>query len=145
VWAQSAPTAAPPPPLPDLPDDAVVAIFGDGTKFTMGNFRKIYEALPPANQQMALRNREQFPVDLNAAPRETLLRVPGLGVGTVKKILRMRGHRRLRYEDLVKLRVSMRKVGPFVVTLDSRPRLDADSVALRAAVAAPRQPDLFGH
>jgi putative DNA modification/repair radical SAM protein len=93
----------------------------------------------------ALRNREQFPVDLNAAPRETLLRVPGLGVGTVKKILRMRGHRRLRYEDLVKLRVSMRKVGPFVVTLDSRPRLDADSVALRAAVAAPRQPDLFGH
>ena len=46
--------------MPDLPDDAVVAIFGDGTKFTMGNFRKIYEALPPVSQQMALRNREQW-------------------------------------------------------------------------------------
>ena len=58
LWAQSAPAA--PPTMPDLPDDAVVAIFGDGTKFTMGNFRRIYEALPPANQQMALRNREQW-------------------------------------------------------------------------------------
>ena len=46
--------------MPELPDDTVVAIFGDGTKFTMGNFRKMYDALPPANQQMALRNREQW-------------------------------------------------------------------------------------
>jgi peptidyl-prolyl cis-trans isomerase C len=66
IWAQSAPGAptAPTVPaaaaMPDLPDDAVVAIFGDGTKFTMGNFRKIFEALPPVNQQMALRNREQW-------------------------------------------------------------------------------------
>src|SRR5450755_1078443 len=59
IWAQSAPpAAAAASTLPDLPDDTVVAVFGDGTKFTMGNFRKIYEALPPANQQMALRNRE---------------------------------------------------------------------------------------
>jgi hypothetical protein len=60
IWAQTAPDAAAAPPMPDLPDDAVVAIFGDGTKFTMGNFKKIYQALPPANQQMALRNREAF-------------------------------------------------------------------------------------
>jgi peptidyl-prolyl cis-trans isomerase C len=61
LWAQSAPTSpASPPTMPDLPDDTVVAIFSDGTKFTMGNFRKIFEALPPANQQMALRNREQW-------------------------------------------------------------------------------------
>jgi parvulin-like peptidyl-prolyl isomerase len=38
----------------------VVAIFGDGTKLTMGEFKKIFEAMPPANQQMALRNREQW-------------------------------------------------------------------------------------
>jgi parvulin-like peptidyl-prolyl isomerase len=44
--------------MPDLPDEAVVAIFGDGTKFTMGDFKAIYQALPPANQQMAMRNRE---------------------------------------------------------------------------------------
>ena len=93
----------------------------------------------------ALRHRERFPVDLNTAPRETLLRVPGLGVGTVKKLLAMRKHRQLRYDDLVKLRVSMRKVAPFVTTLDHRPRHELDSVALRAAVVSPPQPDLFGH
>jgi peptidyl-prolyl cis-trans isomerase C len=48
------------PTLPDLPDNTVVAIFGDGTKFTMGDFRRIYSALPAPNQQMALRNREQW-------------------------------------------------------------------------------------
>src|ERR1019366_9563617 len=59
IWAQTAPgAAAAPPAMPDLPDETVVAIFGDGTKFTMGDFKKIYQALPPANQQMALRNRE---------------------------------------------------------------------------------------
>ncbi|MEO8592363.1 MAG: peptidylprolyl isomerase [Candidatus Solibacter sp.] len=60
VWAQSAPATPAPPALPDLPDDAVVAVFGDGTKFTMGDFRKIYVALPPNNQQLALQNRALF-------------------------------------------------------------------------------------
>jgi peptidyl-prolyl cis-trans isomerase C len=61
IWAQSTPpAAAAPPAMPDLPGETVVAIFGDGTKFTMADFRKIFEALPPANQQMALRNREQW-------------------------------------------------------------------------------------
>jgi len=76
VWAQSAPGSLPPalaapgsvapgstmgaPSMPDLPDETVVAIFGDGTKFTMGEFRRVYSALPPQNQQMALRNREQW-------------------------------------------------------------------------------------
>jgi hypothetical protein len=59
IWAQSAPppAAIPAPAMPDLPGETVVAIFGDGTKFTMSDFRKVFEALPPANQQMALRDR----------------------------------------------------------------------------------------
>uniref|UniRef100_Q02AM9 PpiC-type peptidyl-prolyl cis-trans isomerase n=1 Tax=Solibacter usitatus (strain Ellin6076) TaxID=234267 RepID=Q02AM9_SOLUE len=58
AWAQ---TAAPPPAtLPDVPDDTVIAIFGDGTKLTMAEFKRIYNALPPANQQMALRDRAQW-------------------------------------------------------------------------------------
>src|ERR1035437_1632851 len=59
IWAQSAPGAASAPPqMPDLPDDTVVAIFGDGAKLTMGDFRRIYAALPPGNQQLALRDRK---------------------------------------------------------------------------------------
>jgi putative DNA modification/repair radical SAM protein len=93
----------------------------------------------------ALRHREQFPVNLNTAPKETLLRVPGLGMGTVGKLLTMRAHRRVRYADLVKLRVAMKKVAPFVETADYRPRVERESASLRAQLATPRQADMFGH
>jgi parvulin-like peptidyl-prolyl isomerase len=55
VFAQSAT-----PPMPKLPDDAPVAEFDDGTKFTMGDFKKIYAVLSPAQQQMAMQDRMQF-------------------------------------------------------------------------------------
>ena len=44
----------------------------------------------------ALAHRERFPVDLNRAPRELMLRVPGLGVKTVDRLLAGRRWRRLR-------------------------------------------------
>lgn len=93
----------------------------------------------------ALRHREQFPVNLNTAPKETLLRVPGLGVRTVGKLLAMRAHRRLRYADLVKLRVAVKKVSPFVETVDYCPRAERESSAVRSQVTVPRQADMFGH
>ncbi len=57
----------------------------------------------------ALRNPERFPVDLNAAPREMLLRVPGLGTRNVERLLLSRRHARLRVGDLARLRVPMKK------------------------------------
>src|ERR1035437_9232968 len=65
AWAQtgsmsSSQPAAPPPALPDIPDDAVVAKFDDGSAFTMGDFKRLLEVLPPQNQQLALRNRRVF-------------------------------------------------------------------------------------
>jgi putative DNA modification/repair radical SAM protein len=95
----------------------------------------------------ALRHRDRFPVDVNTAQRELLLRVPGLGVRTVLKLLRLRRHRRVRHDDLVRLRVPMAKAGPFLAALEHRPQADLDSATLRAALVAaqrPRQPDLFG-
>ena len=92
----------------------------------------------------ALRNREFFPVDVNTASREALLRVPGLGVRTVDRLLQLRLHKRLRFEDLSKLRVPTRKVAPFVVTVDHRPREQSESTQLRRQLVAPQQADLFG-
>ena len=62
----------------------------------------------------ALAHRAKFPVDINRAAREMLLRVPGLGTKAVKSILFARPHRRLRLEDLARLGVSIRKVKAFV-------------------------------
>ena len=94
----------------------------------------------------ALRHPECFPVDLNTAPKERLLRVPGLGTSSVKRILGARRHGRLRLDDLTRLRAPLKKVLPFVQVLDHHPgaRLERPD-ALRAQLApAPRQASLFG-
>lgn len=62
----------------------------------------------------ALKFRDSFPVDVNAAPRELLLRVPGLGVKAVDRILASRRWRRLRLEDVARLTASIAKVRPFI-------------------------------
>ncbi|WP_395335970.1 putative DNA modification/repair radical SAM protein [Novosphingobium sp. BL-8H] len=92
----------------------------------------------------ALKFRGSFPVDLNRAPRETMLRVPGLGVKAVDALLIARRYRTIRLEDLSRLTSSVRKLRPFVVTADWRPVQLTDSVDLRARLAPPAtQMELF--
>jgi peptidyl-prolyl cis-trans isomerase C len=49
-----------PAPLPDLPDETVIATFDDGATMTMGEFKRIYSVLPTENQQQVLQNRGEF-------------------------------------------------------------------------------------
>jgi putative DNA modification/repair radical SAM protein len=93
----------------------------------------------------ALRHPELFPVNLNRAPRERLLRVPGLGTRNVDRILIARRHGALRIADLARLRAPMQKLLPFVQLADHHPRNRLDDPAtLRAQLAPkPRQQDLF--
>ena len=94
----------------------------------------------------ALRHRERFPLDLNRAGREELLRVPGLGAKTVERIISARRIRALRSEDLMRLRVSLKKVLPFLVLPDHRPtRLIDRSDLARLVRPEPAQLNLFGH
>jgi predicted DNA-binding helix-hairpin-helix protein len=78
-----------------------------------------------------------------------LLRVPGLGVKAVGRMLLARRGRRLRRADLERLRVPLGKVLPFVELADHRPgrALDAADLRRRAqageAATAPRQAPLF--
>jgi predicted DNA-binding helix-hairpin-helix protein len=82
----------------------------------------------------ALKFREQFPVDVNRAPRELLLRVPGLGVKAVDRIV-PRGAGGAELDDVARLTVSVAKVRPFIVAERlapdpaHRPRRPARAVA----------------
>jgi putative DNA modification/repair radical SAM protein len=81
----------------------------------------------------ALGNRHRFPVDVNKADRESLLRVPGMGVRTVDRLLSIRRHKAVRMEDLGRLRVQLAKVAPFIVTADRQiGRSALDRLDLRA-------------
>ncbi|GAB3123705.1 putative DNA modification/repair radical SAM protein [Novispirillum itersonii] len=92
----------------------------------------------------ALKFRGQFPVDVNTAPKEMLLRIPGLGPRAVQAILQARRWRRLRLEDIGRLTVSLKKLRPFLIADDWHPVALTDRQDLRALVAPPpRQLDLF--
>lgn len=87
----------------------------------------------------ALKFRDRFPVDVNRAPREALLRVPGLGVKAVNAILATRRWRRLRLADVARLTVSIVKLRPFLIAEDWRPVALADKGDLRALIAPKRE------
>jgi len=92
----------------------------------------------------ALRHRDIFPVDVNRAPREMLLRIPGLGVKAVNRILASRRHRRLRLDDVARLTTSIKKLRPFLIASDWRPVQLSDQADLRSQMTpAPAQLDLF--
>ena len=87
----------------------------------------------------ALRNRALFPLDINRADRHMLLRVPGLGVRNVDRIIAARKVRTLRFDDLVRLRVPMRKASPFIILADHRPVALADRAHPLKAAPQPKQ------
>ncbi|MGR3793687.1 putative DNA modification/repair radical SAM protein [Vannielia sp. SX4] len=85
----------------------------------------------------ALQHREAFPVDINRASREALLRTPGLGTTSVKHILAARKHRTLRYDDLLKIGCNLKNAKPFITCPGWSPRGLTDEANLRARFAPP--------
>jgi putative DNA modification/repair radical SAM protein len=83
----------------------------------------------------ALKYRDRFPVDVNRAPKDMLLRVPGLGTKAVDRILSSRRWRKLRLDDVARLTLSIAKVRPFIVTADWRPTMLTDRADLQTLVA----------
>jgi putative DNA modification/repair radical SAM protein len=92
----------------------------------------------------ALKHRDAYPVDINSAPRERLLRIPGLGVRSVERIIATRRHHRLRLDDVARLSSSIDAARPFIVTADWTPGGLLDDQRLRQRVAPrPAQLSLF--
>ena len=92
----------------------------------------------------ALRNRASFPVDVNRADKERLLRIPGFGTRAVERIIETRRFKRLRLEDVGRLCQSIAKVRPFIVADGWSPGAATDAARLRETIAPkPQQLELF--
>jgi len=63
----------------------------------------------------ALRNLDQFPIEINKASYETLMRIPGIGNISARRIIRQRRVRAVRFEDLKKMGVVMKRAKYFVL------------------------------
>jgi len=93
----------------------------------------------------ALTNREHFPMDLNRVDASLIPRIPGIGIRNAKRLVDLRRLRRIRWEDLSRLRCSLKKLAPFVVTADYKPAQGGtSSELLRKHMAdAPQQMNLW--
>ena len=85
----------------------------------------------------ALRNRQRFPIDVNTASREELLRIPGLGVRSVDRVLDIRRLTAIRLDDLAKLTRSAKTLRAFVTARDWTPGATLDGAHLAKAVTRP--------
>jgi putative DNA modification/repair radical SAM protein len=93
----------------------------------------------------ALTHRGAFPVDVNRASREMLLRVPGLGTRAVDRILASRRSGSLRLVDVGRLSGALSRARPFIITADWRPTHILDDAHLRRRLTPPPvQLSLFG-
>lgn len=82
----------------------------------------------------ALRHLDQFPVEINRAPYDMLIRIPGLGTTGAKKVIRARRHSRITPDSMKKMGLSMKKIqyfatfdGKYVATVD----FDEESIRRR--------------
>ncbi|MBF0694604.1 MAG: putative DNA modification/repair radical SAM protein [Flavobacterium sp.] len=71
----------------------------------------------------ALRNMAHFPVDINTADYRMILRVPGIGVGSAKKIVQARKFGRLRSDQLRKIGIAYNRAKYFIRCADSEYQL----------------------
>lgn len=92
----------------------------------------------------ALNNRHRFPVDVNRADKEMLLRIPGMGVRNVKRILMARRFKRLTLDDLQTFHLSLAKLKPFIIAEQWSPTHLIDSAKLAERFRPkPKQLELF--
>lgn len=62
----------------------------------------------------AMRNLGLFPIEINTAPSEMLLRIPGVGLRSAERIAKARMYNRLTFEDLKKMRVVLKRAVHFI-------------------------------
>ena len=88
----------------------------------------------------ALRNLQHFPIDINVAAYKVILRVPGIGVGSAKKIIQARKFGKLRIDQLQKIGVAYNRVKHFIKCADTPYQLkDYQSTQIKSFILAESQ------
>jgi putative DNA modification/repair radical SAM protein len=88
----------------------------------------------------ALRNLQHFPIDINVANYKMILRIPGIGVSSAKKIVQARKFGRLRIDQLKKIGVSYNRARHFIQCADTPPQLrDYQSTQIKSFILADSQ------
>lgn len=99
--------------------DWLMRFYGFKVQEILNDFHPNLEADVDPKLSWALRNLDQFPVDINTADYFMILRVPGIGVSSALKIVQARKFNRLYESHLRKLGIAFRKARHFIRYADS--------------------------
>jgi predicted DNA-binding helix-hairpin-helix protein len=122
--------------------DRLIALYGMTAEELTPDSAPFLEQDIDPKAAWALRNIEKFPIEVNRAGYEELLRVPGIGTTGAQRIVNARKHTKLRPEHLRKMRVSL-KHGYYFLTFDGKyyGSVKPDSAVLRARLhSTPEMP-----
>ena len=88
----------------------------------------------------ALRNLHHFPVDINTVSYQMILRIPGIGVSSAKKIVKARVFGKLRIDQLKKIGVAYNRAKHFIRCADSPHQLkDYQDTQIKSFILAESQ------
>jgi putative DNA modification/repair radical SAM protein len=88
----------------------------------------------------ALRNLQHFPIDINVAAYKMILRIPGIGVGSAKKIIQARKFGKLRIDQLQKIGVAYNRAKHFIKCADTPYQLkDYQGTQIKSFILAESQ------
>ncbi|EDM36532.1 hypothetical protein PBAL39_24730 [Pedobacter sp. BAL39] len=88
----------------------------------------------------ALRNLQFFPVDINVASYKMIMRVPGIGINSAKKIVQARQYGKLRIDQLQKIGVAYNRAKHFIKCADSPYQLkEYQSTQIKSFILAESQ------
>lgn len=94
----------------------------------------------------AINNLEFFPVEINTAPYEILIKVPGIGLRGARKILSARRVSRLTFPDLKKLGISLKRAQYFILCNGKYyGSVDMDEIKIRGALRPPVDLNYMGN
>ncbi len=83
----------------------------------------------------ALRNLNDFPVDINKADSRMLARIPGIGIGSVHKIINARKYRNLNWEHIKKMGVALNRAKYFIIcNSNDWERRDLDAAKIKGMI-----------
>ena len=111
--------------------DWLLRFYGFRAEELLDERRPFFNIMLDPKEDWAVRHLEQFPVEINRAPLETLLRVPGVGVKSARRIVAARRSGALNFQDLKKIGVVLKRTLYFI-TCSGRMmypvKLDEDSI-----------------
>lgn len=95
--------------------DWLMRFYGFGAGEILSEENPNFNPLLDPKSDWAMRHLEQFPVDINLAPYEMLLRVPGIGVRSAQRIRQARRFRTLDFPDLKKMGIVLKRARFFIL------------------------------